>query len=70
MPSKNRSSEKRCSASTEIMAAAKAIATLKGEDLAQLEAQFFEDYVHNNLHILTQKALAAGQERKKDMGDA
>lgn len=70
MSSRNRSTEKRCFVSTEIMGAAKAIASLKGDDIAQIEARFFENYVHENLHILTQKALETGPERKKETTDA
>jgi hypothetical protein len=40
----------------EILEAAKAISELKGENLDALEAAFYTNYVHENLHVLTEKA--------------
>ncbi len=48
--------EKNSYVSKEVMDAAKAISVLKGENLDELAAHFYHDYVYNNLHYLTEKA--------------
>lgn len=63
MGSRNKSIKKRGCVSPEIMEAAKAISELKGENLDDIEAQFFTDYVRENLHVLTEKAKVFESEK-------
>ena len=66
MSSKSKSSLKRSGISPEIMEAAQAIAKIKGENLNELEAKFFNDYVYENLHILTEKARTSLRTESED----
>jgi hypothetical protein len=59
-----KNTEKKSFISKEIMDAAKAIATLKGENLDELAAQFYHDYVYENLHYLTEKVKEKLPEKK------
>lgn len=44
--------------SAEIYEAAKAISEIKGENIDTLLSKFLTEYVHDNLHILTEKAIS------------
>lgn len=44
---------------TSVQSAAKIIAEIRGDDLNQLVAQWFQDYVNDHLDVLAEKAQSA-----------
>ena len=64
MSSKNRKSSFSGALPKEIFETAKLIAQLKGEDLDAIIARFVTDYVHNNLHLLTDKVKRTMEEKQ------
>ena len=58
--------KKRGCVSPAILDAAKVISELKNEDLDELEAKFYSDYVEKNLRLLTEKARGEINDAKQD----